>query len=55
MHQREANIRAGHVYVIRNLGAFGPKMVKIGMTRWLHPEERVLEPEAAEYRQSLAG
>jgi hypothetical protein len=43
VHQREANIRAGYVYVISNLGAFGPKMVKIGMTRRLHPEERVLE------------
>ncbi|WP_329790104.1 DUF4041 domain-containing protein [Lentzea sp. DG1S-22] len=43
VHQREANIRAGYVYVISNLGAFGPKMVKIGMTRRLHPEDRVLE------------
>lgn len=43
VHEREANIRAGYVYVISNLGAFGPKMVKIGMTRRLHPEERVLE------------
>lgn len=43
VHQREANIRAGYVYVISNLGAFGPEMVKIGMTRRLHPEERVLE------------
>lgn len=43
VHQREANIRAGYVYVISNVGAFGPKMVKIGMTRRLHPEERVLE------------
>ena len=43
VHQREANIRAGYVYVISNVGAFGPKMVKIGMTRRLHPEDRVLE------------
>lgn len=43
VHQREANIRAGYVYVISNLGAFGPKMVKIGMTRRLQPEDRVLE------------
>lgn len=43
LHEREANIRAGYVYVISNLGAFGPRMVKIGMTRRLNPEERVLE------------
>ncbi|WP_027345269.1 DUF4041 domain-containing protein [Hamadaea tsunoensis] len=40
---REANIRAGFVYVISNVGAFGPKMVKIGMTRRLEPEDRVRE------------
>lgn len=43
LHDREANIRAGYVYVISNLGAFGPTMVKIGMTRRLNPTERVLE------------
>lgn len=43
LHDREANIRAGYVYVISNLGAFGPNMVKIGMTRRLNPTERVLE------------
>jgi hypothetical protein len=43
LHDREANIRAGYVYVISNLGAFGPNMVKIGMTRRLNPVERVLE------------
>lgn len=43
LHDREANIRAGYVYVISNLGAFGPNMVKIGMTRRLNPAERVLE------------
>jgi hypothetical protein len=40
---REANIRAGYVYVISNLGAFGPGMVKIGMTRRLEPDDRVRE------------
>jgi hypothetical protein len=40
---REANIRAGFVYVISNIGAFGPDMVKIGMTRRLDPEDRVRE------------
>jgi hypothetical protein len=40
---RAANIRAGYVYVISNLGAFGERMVKIGMTRRLDPMERVRE------------
>jgi YVTN family beta-propeller protein len=35
--------RAGYVYVISNLGAFGPKVVKIGMTRRLEPMDRVRE------------
>ena len=30
---RIANMRAGYVYVISNVGAFGPNIVKIGMTR----------------------
>lgn len=41
--ERSANIRAGHVYVISNVGAFGPEMVKIGMTRRLDPMDRVRE------------
>ena len=40
---RAANIRAGYVYVISNIGAFGPNMVKIGMTRRLEPLDRVKE------------
>ncbi|WP_157527655.1 DUF4041 domain-containing protein, partial [Micromonospora rosaria] len=40
---RQANVRAGYVYVISNIGAFGPGMVKIGMTRRLDPEDRVRE------------
>lgn len=40
---RAANTRAGHVYVISNIGAFGPAMVKIGMTRRLEPMDRVIE------------
>lgn len=40
---RAANIRAGFVYVISNIGAFGHNMVKIGMTRRLEPLERVRE------------
>jgi hypothetical protein len=41
--RRAANIRAGHVYVISNVGAFGTEMVKIGMTRRLDPMDRVRE------------
>jgi hypothetical protein len=40
---RAANVRAGYVYVISNVGAFGPDMVKIGMTRRLEPMDRVRE------------
>ncbi|UVY84507.1 DUF4041 domain-containing protein [Brachybacterium sp. NBEC-018] len=40
---RAANIRAGYVYVISNLGAFGERMVKIGLTRRLDPMDRVRE------------
>lgn len=40
---RATNIRAGHVYVISNVGSFGPEIVKIGMTRRLEPMERVRE------------
>lgn len=40
---REANKRAGYVYVISNIGAFGKDVYKIGMTRRLDPQERVDE------------
>ena len=40
---RSANIRAGYVYVISNIGAFGEHIVKIGMTRRLDPMDRVRE------------
>ena len=40
---REANQRAGYVYVISNIGAFGENIYKIGMTRRLDPQERVDE------------
>jgi hypothetical protein len=40
---RAANIRAGYVYVISNLGSFGDSIVKIGMTRRLEPLDRVRE------------
>lgn len=40
---REQNAKAGYVYVISNLGAFGEGVYKIGMTRRLDPMERVDE------------
>lgn len=43
IEDREANIRAGYVYVISNVGTFGPDVVKIGMTRRLNPNDRVRE------------
>jgi F0F1-type ATP synthase membrane subunit b/b' len=35
--------KAGHVYVISNVGSFGEGMVKIGMTRRLEPLDRIRE------------
>jgi hypothetical protein len=35
--------KAGHVYVISNVGSFGDDVFKVGMTRRLIPEERVKE------------
>jgi hypothetical protein len=40
---REANQRAGYVYIISNIGAFGENIYKIGMTRRLDPQDRVDE------------
>lgn len=40
---REQNAKAGYVYVISNLGAFGEGVYKIGMTRRLDPMERIDE------------
>lgn len=40
---RQANMKAGYVYVISNIGAFGENIYKIGMTRRLDPQERVDE------------
>jgi hypothetical protein len=40
---REQNARAGYVYVISNIGAFGEGIYKIGMTRRLEPMDRVDE------------
>ncbi len=40
---REQNAKAGYVYVISNIGAFGEDVYKIGMTRRLEPMDRVDE------------
>lgn len=40
---REANKKAGYVYIISNIGSFGENIYKIGMTRRLDPMERVDE------------
>jgi hypothetical protein len=40
---RAANIRAGYVYVISNIGSFGDKVVKVGLTRRLEPRDRIRE------------
>ncbi|MHA6484516.1 DUF4041 domain-containing protein [Paenibacillus sp. strain BS8-2] len=40
---REANQRAGYVYIISNIGSFGEGVFKIGMTRRLDPYDRVYE------------
>lgn len=41
--KREQNTRAGYVYVISNIGAFGDNVYKIGVTRRLDPQERIDE------------
>jgi len=40
---REANKRAGYVYIISNIGSFGENVYKIGMTRRLEPTDRIYE------------
>ncbi len=40
---RQANQKAGYVYVISNIGSFGENVFKIGMTRRLEPQDRVDE------------
>lgn len=40
---KRQNGKAGYVYIISNLGSFGEKMFKIGMTRRLNPQDRVDE------------
>ena len=45
--QREQNTRAGFVYIISNIGAFGENVFKIGMTRRLEPMDRISELSSA--------
>jgi len=40
---REQSTRAGYVYIISNIGAFGDNAYKIGVTRRLEPQERIDE------------
>lgn len=40
---RQANQKAGYVYVISNIGSFGEGIYKIGMTRRLEPMDRIDE------------
>ena len=35
--------RSGHVYIISNMGSFGERVMKIGLTRRLEPLERIRE------------
>lgn len=45
--EREANARAGFVYIISNIGSFGENIFKIGMTRRLEPLDRIKELSSA--------
>lgn len=45
--KREANAKAGFVYVISNIGSFGEDVYKIGMTRRLEPMDRIKELSSA--------
>ena len=44
---REANHKAGYVYIISNIGSFGENIFKIGMTRRLDPNDRIAELSGA--------
>ena len=43
VEERAANIRNGYVYVISNIGSFGESVLKVGLTRRSHYEERIQE------------
>ena len=40
---RAQETKQGHVYIISNIGSFGEKVLKIGMTRRMEPMDRVKE------------
>ncbi|MEK9199399.1 GIY-YIG nuclease family protein [Ureibacillus sp. FSL E2-3493] len=40
---KRANGKAGYVYVISNLGSFGERIFKVGMTRRMNPQDRIDE------------
>ena len=40
---KRANGKAGYVYVISNLGSFGERVFKVGMTRRMNPQDRIDE------------
>lgn len=46
-HQRAASMaqitRSGYVYIISNIGSFGKRIFKVGMTRRIDPMERIYE------------
>lgn len=35
--------RSGNVYIISNIGSFGESVIKIGLTRRIHPDDRIKE------------
>lgn len=45
--EREANAKAGFVYIISNIGSLGEDVYKIGMTRRLEPMDRIKELSSA--------
>ncbi|MEJ6400322.1 DUF4041 domain-containing protein [Nicoliella lavandulae] len=47
LDSRIYNAKAGYVYIISNIGAFGKNIFKIGVTRRMKPEERVNELSSA--------
>lgn len=47
MDYRQANQKAGYVYIISNIGSFGKNVYKIGMTRRLNPTDRINELSSA--------
>lgn len=40
---RDMNQKAGYIYILSNIGAFGEDVFKVGITRRLNPAERIAE------------